>query len=345
MQDDDSINGNRYLAFTELIRLDEEAATTTSDGTFKSAAKAFAPGGGTSAYGGHVFAQAAWAAAQTVKEGFVLHNVTGYFTLPGNTAFPFIYTVRVIRDGGRYCTRTVEVVQEHNKTGVCFTCTCSFKKEEAGAVDCQDQLDLWEEYKVALGNRRPDDWPEAPGVDSPWYWEASAQDGNRTDPFPGLSLRKVDMEAYNAPRKPLDRRQLQFYSTIGSMPPVSQAANLHACAHLYASDRNGLFVIPNHLGWGNDYSAMASLSHSVVFHVGSKDLAMAELDEKDAREWYCQESWMSRVSGGRGMIESRIWNGTGVHIASTYQEGLVRLNNSGPKLQDKFGAGAVREKL
>lgn len=88
--------------------------------------------------------------------------------MPGNTAFPFIYTVRVIRDGGRYCTRTVEVVQEHNKTGVCFTCTCSFKKEEAGAVDCQDQLDLWEEYKVALGNRRPDDWPEAPGVDSPW---------------------------------------------------------------------------------------------------------------------------------------------------------------------------------
>ena len=73
MQDDDSINGNRYLAFTELIRLDEAAATTTSDGTFKSAAKAFAPGGGTSAYGGHVFAQAAWAAAQTVKEGFVLH--------------------------------------------------------------------------------------------------------------------------------------------------------------------------------------------------------------------------------------------------------------------------------
>lgn len=73
MQDDNSINGNRYLAFTELIRLDEAAATTTSDGTFKSAAKAFAPGGGTSAYGGHVFAQAAWAAAQTVREGFALH--------------------------------------------------------------------------------------------------------------------------------------------------------------------------------------------------------------------------------------------------------------------------------
>ncbi|KAL0253094.1 hypothetical protein SLS55_010545 [Diplodia seriata] len=165
--DDSTINGNRYIPFTELIRLQETAADGTS--SFKSVAKAFAPGGGTAAYGGHVFAQAAWAAAQTVEDGFVVHNVTGYFTLPGNTAYPFIYRVRVVRDGGRYCTRTVEAVQEHNKTGVCFTCTCSFKKEEAaGSVDCQDRTDLWEKYKEALGNRRPDEWPEAPGVDSPW---------------------------------------------------------------------------------------------------------------------------------------------------------------------------------
>ncbi|KKY16068.1 putative acyl- thioesterase [Diplodia seriata] len=146
--DDSTINGNRYIPFTELIRLQETAADGTS--SFKSVAKAFAPGGGTAAYGGHVFAQAAWAAAQTVEDGFVVHNVTGYFTLPGNTAYPFIY-------------------REHNKTGVCFTCTCSFKKEEAaGSVDCQDRTDLWEKYKEVLGNRRPDEWPEAPGVDSPW---------------------------------------------------------------------------------------------------------------------------------------------------------------------------------
>lgn len=66
--DDGSINGNRYIPFTDLIRLEKAA-----DGTFRSRAKAFAPGGGTSAYGGHVFAQAVWAAAQTVREGFVVH--------------------------------------------------------------------------------------------------------------------------------------------------------------------------------------------------------------------------------------------------------------------------------
>lgn len=275
-------------------------------------------------------------------------NVTGFFTLPGNTAFPFIYTVRTVRDGGRYCTRTVEVVQEHNKTGICFTCTCSFKRDETASVDCQEQVDLRELYKVALGDKRPDEWPEAPGVDSPWYWEASAKNDNYTDPFPGLSLRKVDMSAYNAPRKPLDRRQLQFYTTIGSMPPASQDANLHACAHLYASDRNGLFVITNHLGAGDDYSAMATLSHSVVFHLGAKELEMAEQDGRDARKWYCQESRVSRASGGRGMLESRIWSESGVHIATTWQDGLVKMEKTGQlaeKLQERFGPSVAREKL
>ncbi|EKG20679.1 Acyl-CoA thioesterase [Macrophomina phaseolina MS6] len=338
--DNGSINGNRYIPFAELIRLEQVA-----DGMFRSQAKAFAPGGGTSAYGGHVFAQAVWAAAQTVREGFVIHNITGYFTLPGNTAFPFIYTVRLVRDGGRYCTRTVEVIQEHNKKGICFTCTCSFKKEGEASADFQGELDLREEYKVALGDQRPDEWPEAPSVDSPWYWEASAENNNYTDPFPGLSLRKVDMQAYNAPRKPLDRRQLQFYTTIGSMPPVARAANLHACAHLYASDRNGLFLIPNHLGAGDHFTAMATLSHSVVFHVRASELEMAEHDEKDTRKWYCQETRVSRVSGGRGMLEGRIWNERGVHIASMYQDGLVTLRDRALWLSDSSEAGKTKEKL
>lgn len=136
------------------------------------------------------------------------------------------------------------------------------------------------------------------------------------------------MAAYNAARKPLDRRQLQFYSTIGRMPSVSQDANLHACAHLFGSDRNGLFLIPNHLGAGNGYTAMATLSHSVVFHVGARELGMAEQDSKEARKWYCQESKCTRVSGARGMHESRIWSPSGIHIASTWQDGLVRLEKS-----------------
>lgn len=65
--------GNIYLPFVDLMRLEK-----INDVTYRSIAQPFCPGGTHPrsvgrAYGGHVFAQAAWAAAQTVQKGFVLH--------------------------------------------------------------------------------------------------------------------------------------------------------------------------------------------------------------------------------------------------------------------------------
>lgn len=41
--------------------------------TFSSVAPAWAPGTRTTAFGGHVYAQAAWAASRTVGAGMVIH--------------------------------------------------------------------------------------------------------------------------------------------------------------------------------------------------------------------------------------------------------------------------------
>ena len=41
--------------------------------TFRSTASPFSPGDAKRAYGGHVYAQAAWAASQTVDHGFIIH--------------------------------------------------------------------------------------------------------------------------------------------------------------------------------------------------------------------------------------------------------------------------------
>jgi len=44
------------------------------DRTFRSVTKAYAPTGGENGtYGGHVYAQAMWAAAQTVGEVYLIH--------------------------------------------------------------------------------------------------------------------------------------------------------------------------------------------------------------------------------------------------------------------------------
>jgi acyl-CoA thioesterase len=133
--------------------------------------------------------------------------------------------------------------------------------------------------------------------------------------FPGLEMRKVDMSLYNETKAPTDYRQLLYYRPIG---PLSTELNLHACAHLYASDRNGMYIISNALKYGDQVNVMGSLSHSVVFHTSSKDLMLRN------GEWWCQESWTARSEGGRGMVESRIIKQNGVHVASSWQDGLIR---------------------
>lgn len=74
MSDDNDIfepewNGNRYLPFVDLMDLEK-----IDKWTYKSIAKPFAPGAGTGAYGGHVYAQAVYAAGKTLnpEEGRVV---------------------------------------------------------------------------------------------------------------------------------------------------------------------------------------------------------------------------------------------------------------------------------
>jgi acyl-CoA thioesterase II len=198
---------------------------------------------------------------------------------------------------------------------ICFTCICSFKRDEVSTTSHQITMNLAEAYGAAIQGRDASSHPPPPQLDTPWHREFTARyKYNYT--FPGLEMRRVDMSSFNEGKSPADYRQLTYYHPIGTLPETDY--NLHACAHLYASDRNSCFIISNAVGMGDEINAMASLSHSVVFHVSSKDLMLRE------REWWCQEAWTPRSGGGRGMHESRIWDQRGVHVASTWQDGLVR---------------------
>ena len=309
--------GNIYLPFADLMRLEK-----INEVTYRSIAQPFAPGGdhprgNRRAYGGHVYAQAAWAASQTVANGFVLHNITGWFILGGIPNVPFVYKVHTIRDGGSYCTRIVNVTQSEGK-GICFTCTCSFKRDEGSILDVQEKVDLWDKYSVVLKDKRPEDFEEVPGMDVPWYWQMRAETGFN-DKFPGLQSHKAAMGPYNEHRHPLDRRQLIFYRTRGEMP---DDPNLHACAHLYASDRNSLFIVANHLNVGDKYTQMGSLAHTVVFHTPIKDLLF---DADGKGKFFTKEDWTTRAAGGRGMFHSRVFAPDGTHVATLMQEGMIRL--------------------
>jgi len=263
-------------------------------------------------------------------------------------------------------------VTQAAEKGTMFTCTCSFKRDEGSPVEYQDAVNLKERFAEVLEGKENEPMlhPVAPSQDSEWFHKTYlSKHPDHFNPVGGLHLRKADMKKYNDTQTPIDKRQLTFYTLRGSLPlptapyppgptsshttSLTREANLHACAHLYASDRNSLFIIPNHLSLGRNYTRMASLSHTVIFHVGIRDLVIPPeprinhpnadptlFDEgslplcnvegdlkgdKDGRKWFVQESWVTRAAGGRGLHNSRLWDyERGVHIATTIQDGLIR---------------------
>ncbi|TKA33380.1 hypothetical protein B0A54_14076 [Friedmanniomyces endolithicus] len=252
-----------------------------------------------------------YAASKTIPKGMILHNVTGWFLLPGKADERFIYNVRIIRDGG-YSTRGVNVVQESDP-GVCFTCICSFKKpekESTPSIDIRQRLDLRKEFSAVLMNKQPHEHEEMPGVDAPWYWEFSKRNGGYTDPFPGLHLHKVDMDLYNNPKASdgLDHRNLKYYSVRGDMP------------------------------------AMGSLSHTVIFHGTAEEFDMIDRKTGGAR-WFCQEAWTGGARQGRGTHQSRMWADDGLHIATSLQDGMVRLRTEGQEGKPGFSPEAMIRQL
>ena len=207
----------------------------------------------------------------------------------------------------------------------------------------QPLADLGNRYASVLAGKRPRDHPYAPGADTPW-WVKGVREGDWQErDFPGVEIRKVDMKPYNKDiGRPEDQRQLSLYSLIGSID--SQDLNLHACAHLYASDRNSLFQVTTVLDIAEREDlaiAMASLSHTVVFHfpLGGEELRMEDEDEDGGsrKRWFVQEAWIPRSADNRGMHESRIWDEKGLLIASTWQDGMVRVKKdaSGIPLRER----------
>ena len=146
--------------------------------------------------------------------------------------------------------------------------------------------------------------------------------------FPGLITKKVPMTSYNASRSIQNRRSLTYYRVIGAsnMPSYTASPNLHACAHLYASDRNGLFHSTKLMGV-TKWKAMASLSHTVILHETGMALDMVGRGltggEREGR-WMCQEAWTDRLEDGRITHHSRLW-AEGRHVGTTLQDGMVRL--------------------
>jgi acyl-CoA thioesterase-2 len=251
-------------------------------------------------FGGQVISQALIAAQRTVDEERFVHSLHCYFMRPGDPAVPIVYQVDRLRDGGSFTTRRVTAIQHGHAI---FSLECSFQKEEAGlehqmempsGIPGPEELMSQFELLERSGQRIP---------------EAVRRFWARERP---LEIRPVNVEHYTSAEK-LPPHQQVWVRLTGALPDDRR---LQAAILAYLSDMTLLETSTfahGRIGFEPEMQ-MASLDHAMWFHRSHR------LDD-----WllYTQDS--PNAIGARGFSRGSLYSREGALIASTAQEGLVRI--------------------
>ncbi len=260
-------------------------------------------------FGGQVFAQAMRAAQDTVSEERMVHSQHAYFLRPGDPSVPILFEVDGIRDGKSFTTRRV-VASQRGKA--IFNTELSFQVRESGLShqadmpDCTGPEDLeddsihWARLKAAM-EKKP----------------AESQNANRPlqRPIEIRSVNPIDLVNPTA-REP---EQLVWIKANGVIEDINGRANrpLHHAILAYASDFNlmGTALLPHAVNLMSPKLQPASLDHCIWFH-----------DEFRADEWLLYAMDSPRSSHARGLSRGSFFSRDGRLVASTIQEGLMRLH-------------------
>ncbi|KAI0508672.1 thioesterase-like superfamily-domain-containing protein [Xylaria bambusicola] len=287
-----------------------------------------------------------------------IHTIHGFFSEAGRSDRPFIYEVSNLASNASFPNLQVTVRQpispsthtdgDHYPKAdadlplgpVCFSAMISFRPSTTSRVEAQEPSPQ-ARFSEILTSRRPMEWDPVPIADIDYILAKIPGARHAVGTFPGFEMRKVDMHAYNTSRPLHERREIMLHRLLAPLPatvndsPDKDGAcaidgpDAHICAHAYVCDRNGLLMIGNHIAeLGNEVeiASVASLSYSFVVHVNAEDAVM-KYDE--GQEWWVQEACFPRVQAGRGIIHSKIWSPRGVHVATMYQDGIIRWKPKG----------------
>lgn len=247
-------------------------------------------------FGGQVAAQALVAAARTVDPQRKVHSLHSYFIRPGDTRIPIVYEVDRIRDGRSFTTRRVVAVQRGKAI---FSLSASFQRPEPG-VEHSDPM------------------PDVPGPDElPTLGEALAgitSDGPRFAAMPRpLDMRWVNGSPWAGEPDGDATKNPVWLRTDGVLPDDDV---LHVCVLAYASDLTLIdaAVVPHGLRAWHDTVQTASLDHAMWFHAPFR-----------ADDWLLYDTASPSASGARGLATGRFFTRDGRLIATTVQEGLIRV--------------------
>jgi acyl-CoA thioesterase-2 len=249
-------------------------------------------------FGGQVLGQALSAASRTV-DGRLVHSLHAYFLRRGDVNAPIVYEVDTARDGHSFSNRRVVAIQHGRQI---FNMTASFQVDEPGL-----------EHQATMPDVPP---PEGlPDVTE----------------VPDQELQRVSerMRRFLTQRRPFQVRPVRHGvgGASGSVEPakyvwmravdrVPDDPVLHSTLLAYLSDYEllGTATLPHGVRFVDEQVQMASLDHAMWFH------RPCRLDD-----WLLFSFDSPSASGARGLARGMIFRRDGVLVASTAQEGLIRV--------------------
>ena len=249
-------------------------------------------------FGGQVLGQALSAAQHTV-DGRVAHSLHAYFLRRGDVNAPIIYDVDRARDGGSFSNRRVVAIQHGRPI---LNLAASFQTPEKGLEHQGDMPDV----------PPPDGLKDLTEVAAD-VLENIPMKLRRfmTDKRP-FEFRPVDPVSLDA-REKLPAQKQVWVRAVDRLPDDFA---LHQNLLAYVSDFELLATstLPHGLSMTRRNVIMASLDHALWFHC-----------EFRMDEWLLYSMDSPNASGARGFARGQLFTQSGKLVASTSQEGLIRV--------------------
>jgi acyl-CoA thioesterase-2 len=250
-------------------------------------------------FGGQVLGQALSAAAQTVPAERPVHSLHAYFLRPGRVDRPVVYNVDPIRDGTSFTTRRVVAVQAGRAI---FTLAASFQVDESG-FEHQDEMP---------STPPPDGLANQEELAAKEFSFLPAELQAKATAERPIEIRPVESVHPIRPEK-LPPRRHAWFRARGRLPDEDA---VHRALLAYASDFHLLTTSlqPHGVTWLTPGMQVASIDHAMWFH------RRFRLDD-----WLLYAVDSPSASGARGLVRGRFFDREGHLVASTAQEGLIRL--------------------
>lgn len=248
-------------------------------------------------YGGQVLAQALIAAYHTVQKDRFVHSLHGYFILPGNIDIPITYEVDTIRDGGSFTTRRIVALQNGKaifNMSASFCLTFDGMDHHVNMPDIPKPEELISDLEY--NSRYKEDHPEL-------YKSVQSERP--------VEFRRVEHTDHLNPQNREPKRCI-WTKIKGELP---SQPHLHHASLAFISDYNlmGTGVMPQRKNFKRHQYHMASLDHAMWFH-----------RHIDLNQWLLYDLDSPSSHGGRSFGRGHFYTESGLMIASTAQEGLIR---------------------